>query len=64
MAPNSPAKKVRQTGDGRSTKLTELGAEQLTPAEQKRRLIEAIRKAGASESEFDNALGEMAKQQD
>lgn len=40
-----------------------LGAEKLTPEEQKRRFIEAAREAGASEDEadFDAALKRIAK---
>ena len=40
-----------------------LGAEKLTPAEQRRRFIEAAREAGASEDEaaFDAALTKIAK---
>ncbi len=40
-----------------------LGAEKLTPEEQKRRFIEAAREAGASENEadFDAALKQIAK---
>lgn len=42
---------------------SKLGAEKLTPEEQKRRFIEAARKAGASEDEavFDSALKRIAK---
>lgn len=35
------------------TKTSKLGAEKLTPEEQKRRFIEAARAAGASEDETD-----------
>lgn len=44
-------------------KPSKLGAEKLTPAEQKRRFIEAAREAGASEdeAEFDRALGRIVK---
>jgi hypothetical protein len=40
-----------------------LGAERLTPEEQRRRFIEAAREAGASEDEadFDAALRRIAK---
>lgn len=40
-----------------------LGAEKLTPEEQKRRFIEAAREAGASEDEadFDATLKQIAK---
>ena len=40
-----------------------LGAEKLTPEEQKRRFIEAAHEAGASEdeAEFDAALKQIAK---
>lgn len=40
-----------------------LGAEKLTPGEQRRRFIEAAREAGASEDEadFDAALKRIAK---
>lgn len=42
---------------------SKLGAEKLTPEEQKRRFIEAAREAGASENEadFDAALRKIAK---
>ncbi|MCJ2063505.1 hypothetical protein MKK63_12390 [Methylobacterium sp. J-088] len=42
---------------------TKLGAEKLTPEEQRRRFIEAAREAGASEDEadFDAALKKIAK---
>ena len=42
---------------------SELGAEKLTPEEQKRRFIKAAREAGASENEadFDAALKVIAK---
>lgn len=42
---------------------SKLGAEKLTPEEQKRRFIEAAREAGASEdeAEFDAALRKIAK---
>ena len=42
---------------------SKLGAEKLTPEEQKRRFIEAAREAGASENEadFDAALKRIAK---
>lgn len=45
------------------TKSSKLGAERLTPEEQKRRFIEAAREAGASEDEadFDAALKRLAK---
>jgi hypothetical protein len=44
-------------------KPAKLGAEKLTPEEQRRRFIEAAREAGASESEadFDAALKRIAK---
>ncbi|ACB78320.1 hypothetical protein Mpop_0128 [Methylorubrum populi BJ001] len=44
-------------------KPTKLGAEKLTPEEQKRRFIEAAREAGASENEadLDAALKRIAK---
>lgn len=44
-------------------KTAKLGAEKLTPEEQKRRFIEAAREAGASEDEavFDSALKRIAK---
>ena len=44
-------------------KRAKLGAEKLTPEEQRRRFIEAARKAGASEDEaaFDVALKRIAK---
>ena len=44
-------------------KTSKLGAEKLTPEEQKRRFIEAAREAGASEDEavFDSALKRIAK---
>jgi hypothetical protein len=44
-------------------KPAKLGAEKLTPQEQKRRFIEAAREAGASENEadFDAALKQIAK---
>jgi len=53
MAVNPPAK----------PKPSELGAEKLTPDEQKRRFIEAAREAGASEdeAEFDRVLGKLIK---
>jgi hypothetical protein len=40
-----------------------LGAEKLTPDEQRRRFIEAAREAGASEdeAEFDRTLGAIVK---
>ena len=43
--------------------LGKLGAEKLTPEEQRRRFIEAAREAGASEDEadFDAALKRVAK---
>lgn len=42
---------------------SKLGAEKLTPEEQRRRFIEAAREAGASEDEadFDAALRRVAK---
>lgn len=42
---------------------SKLGAEKLTPEEQRRRFIEAAREAGASEDEaaFDAALKRIAK---
>ncbi|MCC0809561.1 hypothetical protein FPV16_25770 [Methylobacterium sp. W2] len=42
---------------------SKLGAEKLTPEEQKRRFIEGAREAGASEDEadFDEALKRIAK---
>ena len=42
---------------------TKLGAEKLTPEEQRRRFIEAAREADASEdeAEFDRALGQLVK---
>jgi len=42
---------------------SKLGAEKLTPEEQKHRFIEAAREAGASENEadFDAALKRIAK---
>lgn len=42
---------------------SKLGAEKMTPEEQKRRFIEAAREAGASENEadFDAALKRIAK---
>jgi hypothetical protein len=44
-------------------KPAKLGAEKLTPEEQRRRFIEAAREAGASEDEgaFDAALKRIAK---
>lgn len=44
-------------------KPAKLGAEKLTPEEQKRRFIEAAQAAGASEdeAEFDAALKQIAK---
>lgn len=44
-------------------KTSKLGAEKLTPEEQRRRFIEAAREAGASEdeAEFDRALGRIVK---
>jgi hypothetical protein len=44
-------------------KPAKLGAEKLTPEEQRRRFIEAAREAGASEDEadFDVALKRIAK---
>lgn len=44
-------------------KPAKLGAEKLTPEEQKRRFIEAAQAAGASEDEadFDTALKQIAK---
>lgn len=44
-------------------KPAKLGAEKLTPEEQRRRFIEAAREAGASEDEaaFDMALKRIAK---
>lgn len=44
-------------------KPTKLGAEKLSPEEQKRRFIEAAREAGVSENEadFDAALKQIAK---
>lgn len=44
-------------------KPSKLGAEKLTPAEQKRRFIEAAREAGASEdeAEFDATLGKLVR---
>lgn len=47
----------------RSVKPAKLGAEKLTPEEQKRRFIEAAREAGASENEadLDAALKRIAK---
>lgn len=46
-----------------SAKPAKLGAEKLTPEEQRRRFIEAAREAGASEDEadFDAALKRIAK---
>ena len=45
------------------SKPSKLGAEKLTPEEQRRRFIEAAREAGASEdeAEFDRALGRIVK---
>ena len=47
----------------RSRKASKLGAEKLTPEEQRRRFIEAAREAGASEdeAEFDAMLTKIAK---
>lgn len=45
------------------SKPAKLGAEKLTPEEQRRRFIDAAREAGASENEadFDAALKKIAK---
>lgn len=53
--PSNPNKPVH--------KPAKLGAEKLTPEEQRRRFIEAAREAGASEDEaaFDDALKKIAK---
>lgn len=47
----------------KSKKPAKLGAEKLTPEEQRRRFIEAAREAGASEDEadFDAAVKAIAK---
>lgn len=51
------------TDTPRKTKPSKLGAEKLTPEEQRRRFIEAAREAGASENEadFDATLIKVAK---
>jgi hypothetical protein len=56
-----PSHSVKSTDQSR--KPAKLGAEKLTPEEQRRRFIEAARGAGASEdeAEFDSALGAIVK---
>lgn len=55
-----PTSEVRSPAKRQSAKL---GAEKLTPEEQRRRFIDAAREAGASEdeAEFDAALKRIAK---
>lgn len=52
-----------KVGPARTRQAAKLGAEKLTPEEQRRRFIEAAREAGASEdeAEFDKALGVIVK---
>lgn len=68
MMKNSTRNPPREGGLSHShqvsaTKRVSLGAEKLTPEEQRRRFIEAAREAGASEdeSEFDANLKKIAQ---
>ena len=58
-------KTLTNKSDDQAKKHTKLGAEKLTPDEQRRRFIEAAREAGASEDEadFDAAVKKVAKPQ-
>ncbi|WP_261925977.1 hypothetical protein [Methylorubrum sp. GM97] len=57
-----PRAALMPTDTPTKTKTAKLGAEKLTPEEQKRRFIEAAQEAGASENEadFDAALKQIA----
>lgn len=54
---------MTEKADKPKLKHPKLGAEKLTPEEQRRRFIEAAREVGASEdeAEFDAALKKIAK---